>query len=627
MAKVVRTAAREDGNSTKGDDNVLKRSTEPRRVFALCGLAVFSAVLAFVLAFQAGGAKAAGGASLAGTPTTVTRLSSGSQLPQGVQLNLSTFACSNMTDLPQPPDCSALGLENMPASGDDDGGDNGSVSADGVPNVGNTGLRQGAGNSQGNGGPSVNFNGINDDTNVSLIGGHLTPPDQGLCVGPASAFAAPLGVPGNTSVVIESVNEAFTVYSKSGQVLFGPYTLADLFSDPYSSGDVSCNYDPATHSFFFTEIGAAFVGDIGFYGTGLVVMNASGYSSYGIDTAETGFCLPDFPQHGFDNNAFYISVREFCGANQDDFQGANLYALSKSDLVNGASMVHGAYWQGLTDQAGIPVDGLRPAIGDGTNTEYLLNAVAYDATGFSTNSSNLDEWQVTGDQNVNTAPGSLTLSGRTVNSEPYAYPVDATSTGDGSCSYYHNVCEITSESFIDPVDSRLEQVQFANGHLYTSLDSAVTVGHSPTMVDGAAWFDVNASTGTIAHQGYVAVAGTNLLMPSLMRSAAGHLVMGFSLTSPTLNPSTGYAVLEGQDAQGDQGSGFGPVQLTGIGSAPHKSYSPIVYGRHRWGDYSAVALDPSSGNVWMANEYVPAADQGGSDIADNWGTRVWALAR
>lgn len=600
--------------------------TKRPRTMAMCGLAILS-TLAFVLAFQAGGAKAAGGAGQAGTPLTVTRVGSGSALPLGLLPNLAAFACTNMTDLPQPTSCSALGLDNMPTSGDEDGGNTGSVSADGVPNVANTGMRVGAASSQGLGGPTANFNGINDDTNVALIGGHLTPPDQALCVGPASAFAAPLDVPGNTSVVIEGVNEAFTVYSKSGQELFGPYTLADLFGDPYSSGDIACSYDAATHSFYFTEIGAVFEGDNGFYGTGLVVMNANGYSSYAVDTAESGYCLPDFPQHGFDNNALYISVREFCGANEDDFQGANLYALSKSQLVSGSSTVNGTYWQGLTDQAGIPVDGLRPAAGNGTNTEYLLNAVAYDATGFSTNSSNLDEWQVTGDQNIDTAPGSLTLSGRTVNSEPYAYPVDATSTGDGSCSVYHGKCEITSETYLDPVDSRLEQVQFANGHLYSSLDTAVTVGRNSTMVDGAAWFDVNAGTGKVAHQGYVAVAGTSLLMPSLVRSAAGNLVMGFSLTSPTLNPSTGYTVLEGQNAQGDQGSGFVPVQLTGMGSAPHKSYSPIVYGRHRWGDYSAVALDPSSGSIWMADEYIPPADQGGSDIADNWGTRVWALAR
>jgi hypothetical protein len=64
------------------------------------------------------------------------------------------------------------------------------------------------------------------------------------------------------------------------------------------------------------------------------------------------------------------------------------------------------------------------------------------------------------------------------------------------------------------------------------------------------------------------------------------------------------------------------VQTTGVGSGPHLSFSPILFGRHRWGDYSAVALDPVTGNVWMAGEYT--FDQG-PDPVDNWGTRVWGL--
>ena len=113
--------------------------------------------------------------------------------------------------------------------------------------------------------------------------------------------------------MVEAVNEAMTVYDTSGNVLVGPISLANLFQDPNASGDVSCNYDPATHSFFFTEIGGV---DDAFLGTGLVVMNSNGYAAYGIDTAEGGNCLPDFPQQGFNDNAFYITVREFCGANR-----------------------------------------------------------------------------------------------------------------------------------------------------------------------------------------------------------------------------------------------------------------------------------------------------------------------
>jgi hypothetical protein len=591
-----------------------------RGVVALTGVALASVAMVSFLAFFAGSAQAQSGTAFTAARGTVTRISSGTTLPQSVLLNVDSFVCMNMTDLPDP----AAGCD----TGDDD--DNAPTLPNGpLPNTPfNGGLTKATGKAAPNvpsvgrggaGAPVANFNGIYDAQNVPLIGGHVTPPDQGLCVGPASAFPVDLGVPGHTSIVIEAVNEAFTVYDTSGNTLFGPDSLADLFSDPFASGDVSCNYDPGTHSFFFTEIGAVFEGDNGFFGTGIAVTNANGYAAYALDSAEGGNCLPDFPQQGFNDNAFYISVREFCGANED-FEGASLYGLSKSQLAGLSSNVNVASFSRFVDGAGIPVDGLRPAIGDGTNTEYLLNAIAYDATGNSTNASNLDLWRLTGGQNITSGSGTISLSEQSVPTEPYAYPVDAASTGDGSCSFHNGQCEITSESFLDPVDSRVEQVQFVNAGgapgLYTSLDSALTVGNDPTPVDGAAWFNINPTTGKVIHQGYVALAGTNLLDPSMVRSGSGTLNMGFSMTSPTLNPSTGYVVSK------NQGNSFGPVQTTGEGYGPHLSYSPIVFGRHRWGDYSAVALDPVTGNVWMADEYT--FDQG-SDPADNWGTRVWGL--
>ena len=47
-----------------------------------------------------------------------------------------------------------------------------------------------------------------------------------------------------------------------------------------------------------------------------------------------GFCYGDYPQLGFDANGLYITTNEFdffTGA----FQGAQLYAFSKADLVAG----------------------------------------------------------------------------------------------------------------------------------------------------------------------------------------------------------------------------------------------------------------------------------------------------
>jgi hypothetical protein len=176
------------------------------------------------------------------------------------------------------------------------------------------------------------------------------------------------------------------------------------------------------------------------------------------------------------------------------------------------------------------------------------------------------------------------------------------------------------ESFLDPTDMRLEQVQYSNGRLYSSLTTSLTVGNDPTVVDGAAWFQVNPKAMKVVKQGYVGVAGTNLLMPSLVPTKGNTLLMGFSATSPTLNPSAGYV------ASKDGGKKWSPMTITGEGSGPHVSVSTFQPGylRRRWGDYSRIAVDPATGNAWMADEYIPPAPDG-ADQVDNWGTRVWQV--
>lgn len=583
---------------------------------ALGGLAVLALVIMY-LAFNAGGAKASGGASYTGTHGVITRSSASTSIPRGLQLNVPNFACSNMTDLPIPQGCDAGNDDAVPKPNSPfNGGPKGAAHGKG-PHVADTG-RNGAGSLL------TNINGISDSDNVALIGGHVTPPDQGLCVGtagPLETAGLPLGVSGNTAVVLEAVNESWAVYSTSGTLLFGPDSLADLFSDPYASGDVSCNYDPATQTFFFTEIGGLLTGpDAGNYGTDLAVISPGGYTPYQVDTSVGGNCFPDFPQQGFDDNAFSITIDEFCGPNQD-FVGSNLYALSKSQLASNSPSVNLVSF-GPLSLDGDPVLALRPAIGDGTATGYLLNSVAYDAAGNPMNVANtLGFWQVTGGQNITSGSGTVALSGHSIASESYGFPVPAASTGNGA--QFGPRSYVIQEQYLNPDDSRLEQVQYVSGNgparLYTSLNTSLTVGSDPTVVDGAAWFDINPNNGNVNHQGYVGVAGTYLLYPSIVRSGSGTLMMDFSMTSPTLNPSTGYALSK------NEGSGFSPVQTTGVGSGPHVSFSDVLYAEPRWGDYSAIAFDPISGNVWMADEYVPPADQGGADVVDNWGTRVWEL--
>jgi hypothetical protein len=174
---------------------------------------------------------------------------------------------------------------------------------------------------------------LNSET---LNGFPITPPDQGLCVGRDATLQ------GAPQAVWEPVNIAARETSPSGDLLRPDVSLPTLFHDPYAEGDVRCLYDPATQSFYFTEIGFPIAtgpaSDSNNTTVDVLVMNARGVASYQFDTSlggpSAGDCFGDQPKTGFDNNALVVSTDEYCGPTESNYRGAIVLAISKSQLVH-----------------------------------------------------------------------------------------------------------------------------------------------------------------------------------------------------------------------------------------------------------------------------------------------------
>jgi hypothetical protein len=333
-------------------------------------------------------------------------------------------------------------------------------------------------------------------------------------------------------------------------------------------------------------------------------------------------CFGDQPKLGIDKNNVYISVDQFGGPGLSLETGADLIALSKSQLVAGASAVNIAEFLNLS-LAGIGITALQPAItNSNSNIEYLLNSFPYaDEAQLRPNtiSKLLGLWALS-DTAAVTAGGVPKLSATLITSEIYGFPVPALTTNGLSLATFTN-------------DSRMQQVQFINGELWGALDSAVAVGNDPVTRDGAAWFEIQpvVSNGTVtgAHftdQGYVAVAGKYLVYPAITTTFEGTTGIAFSITSPTLNPSTGYVVRKSGSAS------FGNVHLTSLGSGPDIGFTCALGfpQQCRWGDYSSSTLDPNGKDLWMAAERtVPqVAVQVVPNVGTfktNWGTQVWEV--
>jgi len=466
------------------------------------------------------------------------------------------------------------------------------------------------------------FNGVSDKVSDSLNATPITPPDQGLCVGRDTTLA------GTPKAVWEPVNIAAQETNPSGSQLRPDVTLATLFQDQYSTGDVRCLYDPSTQSFYFTEIGfPAATGPAADDDNTVVdvtVTNAHGVASYQFDTSlggpGAGDCFGDQPKTGFDNNALVVSTDEYCGPTESNYEGAIVLTISKPQLVSEASTVSDSVL-GPVSLSGIPVTGLDPAINTGSGSGYLVNSFAFQADGSNNPvASSVGAWTLRDTATVTSGHGSPALIGRATPSEPYAFPVPATSTGNGSTATVSNsdgAFTVTSETALNPDDSRMSApVAVTESHggvrVWTALDAAVTVHGVAT--DAAAWFAIDPVRARVVSQGYVVAKGANLLYPAVQPQRSGPPAMVFTITSKTINPSAAYTTL-----------GSGKITTVAAGAAPHVSFSDAPpYNTARWGDYSFAVPDPDGSGVWLATEYIPPA--GDQDPLDNWGTYVFELS-
>lgn len=462
-----------------------------------------------------------------------------------------------------------------------------------------------------------NFNGLSSLDSVKANNGiDIEPPDQGLCVG--------------NGYVVEPINEVIAIYTTSGTLVKGPEALPTFFGEPpvftlpdtNVQGDVRCYYDASTNTFFATQL---------FLTTTLSPNNShfdvavnptgnptSGWKVYRFNTTDSTNpgcpCFGDQPLFGIDQDNIYISTNEFSILGTA-FNGSQIYAISKSQLIAEASKVNFVHFANL-NIAGNVAFSIEPAISDDTNVpaEYFLDSLDFSGTFVS----RIGAWAMTNRQCVTSGTCKPTLTSTVISSETYGFPPSA-QTPVGFNEFYMS----NTSGLIQTDDDRMLQVQEINGELWSTLDTALTnVPGQTTTLSGAAWFEVTPSLNgnnigptTLANQGYVVANAAFLLYPAVAVQSDGTAAMTMTLTNSTTYPSAAYTTM----ASGQKS--FGGLKVAAFGAQADIGFT-AVGGPGRWGDYSAAVNDSSGSGIWLATEYIPGAGDG---IA-NWGTRVFEVS-
>jgi hypothetical protein len=95
-------------------------------------------------------------------------------------------------------------------------------------------------------------------------------------------------------------------------------------------------------------------------------------------------------------------------------------------------------------------------------------------------------------------------------------------------------------------------------------------------------------------------------MGSIAINAAGHIALGYSVSSSSMYPAIAYTGRYSTDPAGQMTI---PEEIIFAGSGSQSGLS-------RWGDYTSMNVDPNGVNFWYVNQYQPSSG------SFNWRTRI-----
>jgi len=549
---------------------------------------------------------------------------------------------------------------------------------------------------EGGGGNADGFNGINilemEHAGTGKYAGSqfgLEPPDQALCVG--------------NGYVMEGVNTAWRIYSKTGAPLVPAVPLTQFFQILPAGGtgsasfvsDPRCEYDADTGRFFAVILEAdeangasqlPFTRSHTYFAVSKTGDPTGEWSIYSVDVTDDGQsgtplhtscpCIDDQPLMGMDKYGFYLSGNQFSdseifpvgvpgqvftvlGTLPDYRNGqAQVYAMSKKALVSGTmpSVLRfdtgdgTAYplpaqdqgkspmsvWSSLQPASSPPGDQSAPAPG---GVEYLMSSMDFQDTG----DNRIAVWALTNTASLDGASSNVTLQNDVITTLNAADTYTGPYYGVDQKKGVHPLGDSCGcpEEQLNANDDRMNKTEFTNGLLWGGVNTslpAIDSSASDQKADpraGTMYFVVKPGIGadgkltaTMQRDGYVQVAGDNVLFPSFAVSPRGPVAMFFTVTGLDYFPSAGWTRLDGL------APGAAPVvHISGPGTAPEDGFTgyptgnqvgvpvdtPDSNGVARWGDYSYAAVD-EQGCLWGADEYIP--NEARDTSAGDWGTFI-----
>lgn len=391
----------------------------------------------------------------------------------------------------------------------------------------------------------------------------------------------------------EVTNLAYAIYNKTGYRIFGPFANSSMWSGmPNNSngGDGVVEYDEQADRWLFAQLSYPSGSGSPPFFVMIAVSQTPDPTGSWYRWEYTYSQFPDYEKFGVWPDGYYMSFNRFSGG----YAGPGASAFDRTAMLAGdpnarCITFNPSAADGFASMLPSDCDGTFPTIG-------IPNYFTYIATGGSQHLG-IFEFHADWANTANSTFGNYTQLTVT--------PFTTMSGG---------IPQSGSSRFLEVLGDRLMyRLQFRkfNGYSAMVLNHSVNAGSG---VSGVRWYELrNSGSGwTIYQQSTYAPADNNSRwMGSIAMDTAGSIALGYSVSSESIHPQIRYTGRYKTDALNTMTIAERHI-IDGAGSQTG-SWS----GRSRWGDYSAMSVDPASPTTfWYAQEYYSST----SDA--NWQTRI-----
>jgi hypothetical protein len=396
---------------------------------------------------------------------------------------------------------------------------------------------------------------------------------------------------------IQAVNQSngtrVTVYSKTGTLLAGPFTLSALGGGAKSCsrglGDPIVLYDALAGRWLLSEF-ASRGNHLCVYVSKTGDPVSGGWWAYDFRTPS----FPDYPKYAVWPDAYYVGTNENSSA---------LYALDRARMLNGLSATFQRFT--VADLSGFPFQEIPPADHNGAAAPPAGAPAVFARHK---------------DSESHGSPGAadtIELFEFRVN---WATPASSTVTGPISiplAEFDSNLCGLSSFSCIPQPGSSVQldplrevvmyRLQYRNRGSFESLVGNFATDVSGTDRAGIRWFELRktgAGPWALHMEGTYSPDTTNRWMGSAAVDKQGNLAVAYSVSASTLTfPGLRYAGRLSGDPAGTLPQGESTLVN---GSAANAS--------NRWGDYFHLSVDPVDDcTFWFTGGWSPSS---------SWSTRI-----